>query len=133
MVQRERVTLAVMVVLIAVGAWFANTVFDRGLAESTGGAMLKATIAIAILTTVLAGFAAALGAGKGKEIDERDSRIALRSQVVRGFFYLCLTFGVLGLAVSDGNFVLANGLFLAVLAIEITSGAVMLALYRVSA
>lgn len=132
MVMRERVTLAVVVVLIAVGAWYAQTVFERGLAESAGGAMLKAVFAIAVLTSIFAGIAAAIGGRKGSEIDERDTRITLRSQVVRGFFYLCLGFGLLGLAVSDGNFALANGIFLAILAIEVTSGLVMLALYRMA-
>ncbi|MEM9839925.1 MAG: hypothetical protein AAF830_12340 [Pseudomonadota bacterium] len=133
MVQRERVTLAVVAVLIAVGAWFAQKVLGQGLAESTGGAMLTAVIAITVLTSIFAGIAAAVGAGKGKEIDERDTRLTLRSQVVRGFFYLCLAFGVLGLSVAAGDFAMANGIFLAILAIEIVSGVIMLALYRFSA
>ncbi|GGY46935.1 hypothetical protein [Parvularcula lutaonensis] len=132
MVVREKVTLAVLAVLVATGAWFAQEVRARGLAAETGWQMLAVTLAIIVASAVLAGGIVALGP-KARQVDERDNRIALMSQSFRGFLYLGLSFGVLGLAVGNGNYALANGIFLAILGIEIVSGLVMLVLYRTSA
>lgn len=133
MVMRERVAAAVVLVLMGVGGWFAFRVLGDGLSAGSGREMLVAAAAIVVLTAVAAGVAALTGRGAGRQVDERDNRIALRSQVVRGFFYLVLAFGLLGLAVGDGDIARANAIFLAILGIEIVSGLVMLALYRVSA
>ena len=132
MVARERVTMAVVVVLAAVGGWFATVVAGEGLSADTGGTLLTAVIAITVLTSILAGIAAATSSHAGR-VDERDHRIAARSQMVRGFFYLALCFGVLGLLLGEGQWAFVNGIFLAILAIETISGLIMLALYRLNA
>ncbi len=134
MTSRERVTAVVTMILMAVGAWFGLQLMEAGsMAAPANGAILTAVIAITMLTIVFAGIAAAIGGNKGAQIDERDRRLTLNSQVFRGFLYLALSFAVLGLAVGDGNYALVNGMFLAILGIETVSGLVMLALYRMSA
>lgn len=131
MVQRERVTVAVLAVLVAVGGWFASVVRQDGLGANHSAAIIGAVVAIAVLSAALAALAAATGGSR--RVDERDHRVAMMSQTIRGFFYLGLSFGVLGLLWSAGQYALVNGIFLAILAIEIVSGIIMLALYRVSA
>ena len=132
MVIRERVTIAVLLVLIGVGGWFAQGIWQGGLESSGGQELLIASVAIAVLTSIFAGAAALMGGGS-QRVDERDRDVMFKSQVFRGFLYLSVCFGLLGLAVGAGDYRTANALFLAVLAIEIVSGLVMLALYRISA
>ena len=132
MVMRERVTLAVLAVLGTAAVFYGRLILEQGLGAETGRQMAVTAIAIIVGTIVLATWAAATGA-KTNRVDERDNRVALKSQVFRGFLYLSLSFGMLGIAVGEGNYSLANALFLAILAIEIVSGVVMLALYRFSA
>jgi len=132
MVMRERVTIVVVLVLLAVGGWFASSVRRTGLEAETGSLLLHAAIAISVLTAIFAGIAAATTGNKGR-VDERDHRIAARSQMIRGAFYLCLSFGVLGILIGNGHWSLVNAMFLSILAIEIISGVIMLTLYRFSA
>ena len=128
MTKQERVTGAVVVVLALVGAWFAWTLWSGGsLDEPRLGAMIGAVVLLALLSSIAAGAAALAGSGR---VDERDRKVAVRSQAVRGYFYLVVTYGALAYAVMQGSGVLANGLFLAILAVELVSGLVMLALYR---
>jgi len=132
MVIRERVTIAVILVLTGVGAWFAQGIWQGGLESSGGQKLLVASVAIAVLTSIFAGAAALMGGGS-QRVDERDRDVMFKSQVFRGFLYLSVCLGMLGLAAGAGDYRTANALFLAVLAIEIVSGLVMLALYRISA
>ena len=132
MVMRERMTLAVVLVLIAVGGWFTAVVMERGLGAPLGPEFLTAVIACAVLTAVAGGIAGAVGRDKGRQVDERDTRLTLKAQVLRGYLYLILGFGVLGIALAEGQHALANGMFLAIVGIEVLSGLVMLALYRFS-
>lgn len=132
MVVRERVTIAVVLVLIAVGAWFGQGIWQNGLESSGGREMVIAAVAITVLTSVFAGVAALAGGGS-QRVDERDRDVTFKSQVFRGFLYLSVCFGVLGIAAGQGDFRTANALFLAILGIEIVSGLVMLVLYRFSA
>ena len=126
MTKQERVTGAVMVALALTGVWFAMQVQDGGLTAPHVGAMIGAVVLLAVASSVLAGVAAALGG----RTDERDRRVAVNAQAVRGYFYLIATFGVLAYALWAGLNELASGLFLAVIGIELAAGAVMLALYR---
>ena len=126
MTKQERMTGGVMVALALTGLWFAMQIQDDGLAAPHLGAMIGAVVLLAIVSSVLAGLAAALGG----RTDERDRRVAVNAQAVRGYFYLIATFGVLAYAVWEGLHGLANGLFLTVIGIELIAGAVMLALYR---
>jgi len=133
MTERERITGAVVLVLAAVGGWFAWQLSSSGgLTQPAGGSIFLAVFAITVLTAIGAALAALVGRGRTR-VDERDHRIALRAQFVRGFLYLALAFALLGLAMMSGNALLANVIFLAILGIEIVSGLVMLALYRMSA
>lgn len=132
MVVRERVTAVVVIALIGVALWFGSTVRTEGLGAETGWQMLAATLAVIVVSGALAGAVVAAGP-KARQVDERDNRIALRSQSLRGFLYLALGFGVLGLAIGNGDYRLANGMFLAILGIEIVSGLAMLVFYRASA
>lgn len=133
MTMRERLTAAVLPVLIGAAAWFAWRLRAAGgLDASAGTDIAIAAVAIGLLTALLGGVVAAT-AGKRRRVDERDHRIALRAQVFRGSLYLSLSFGLLGLALASENYALMNGLFLAILGIEIVSGAAMLVLYRLPA
>lgn len=130
MVMRERVTVAVVFVLIGFAIWFGSVVASRGLGAETGGELIIAVVGITLLTSIGAALAAGLGGARAARVDERDRRVALQSQTIRGFFYLLITFGLAALAFRDGNFVLVNTLFLAILCVEIISGVIMLVLYR---
>jgi hypothetical protein len=129
MVVREKVTLAVLIALVLSGLWFGRMVWSRGLEADLAGEMLMVLLAFIAVTAICAGLLALIG-GRGRQVDERDGKVALRAQGLRGFLYLALSFGVLGLAVGTGQHALANGVLLAVLLIEAVSGLVMLALYR---
>ena len=126
MTKQERVTGAVMIALAFTGVWFAMQVQEGGLAAPALGAILGAVILLAIGSSVLAGLAAALGG----RTDERDRRVAVNAQAVRGYFYLVAVFGVLAYALWSGLNELANALFLTMIGIELVAGAVMLMLYR---
>ena len=132
MVVRERVTVAVVLVLMIIGGWYVTMVLSRGLGTNTLGEMALAAVGIMVLTSIFAGVAALSGGRKGQQIDERDHRVTFRSQMIRGFFYLALSFGLLGKAIADGNYTMANTIFLVIIGIEIISGMIMLMLYRLN-
>jgi Kef-type K+ transport system membrane component KefB len=129
MVVREKVTLAVLMALVVCGVWFGRIVWSRGLETDLGGEMLMVLLAFIAVTAISAALLALIGR-KGRQVDERDGRVALRAQSLRGFLYLALAFGVLGLAIGQGQHAFANGMLLAILLIEVVSGLVMFALYR---
>ena len=130
MTMRERMTGAVVLALFGVGAWFTwQLISAGGPVASPSGTILLAVGGIIVLTSLFAGLAAAT-AGPGQRVDERDEGIAVWSQAVRGYFYLVIAFAVLGFAMLTGQRTLANLTFIAILASEIVSGLVMLALYR---
>jgi hypothetical protein len=132
MVVREKVTLAVLIALMISAGWFGRIVWSRGLEADLGGDMLVVLLAFIAVTAVCAALLALIGR-KSRQVDERDGRVALRAQGLRGFLYLALSFGVLGLAIGQGQHALANGMLLAILLIEVVSGLVMFALYRLNA
>ena len=128
MTMRERMTGGVVLVLAVVGAWYLWEVRARGgLAGTPGTSLFVAALAITVLTTLVAALVTLTGS---RTVDERDRQVTLRAQVVRGYLYLGLGFGVLGIAYARGDGALAAGMFLAILGIEIASGLVMLGLYR---
>lgn len=131
MTMRERVTWAVVAVLALVGGWFVLGLRSAdSLAGMRLGSMIGAVVMLAILTSIGAGVAALIG---NRSVDERDHAIALKSQGVRGYFYLVLAYGVLFYAIAQGDGLLANGLFAAILGIELIAGLVMVFQYRRSA
>lgn len=127
MSRQERMTAAVTLVLIVVGAWF---VAELRSAPSLAQPLIGAMIGAVVLTALLAGVAAGAVALLGGRTDERDRRIAVGAQAVRGYFYLILVYAGLGYAIFAGLGPLANGLFAAILTTEILSGLLMLVLYR---
>ncbi|MCQ8183864.1 hypothetical protein [Parvularcula maris] len=129
MVAREKVALAVLVALLVSGVWFARLVASRGLGADLAPQMLTMLLVFIVVTAVCAALIALLGP-KARQVDERDGRVALTAQSLRGFLYLALSFAVLGIAIGRGEHALANAMLLAVLSIEVVSGLVMLALYR---
>ncbi|NNU15809.1 hypothetical protein HK107_05680 [Parvularcula sp. ZS-1/3] len=133
MVMREKVTAGVLAVLVVLAVWFGFEIMARGIEASTGWQMLVAVLVFVMLSGGIAAVIALSGRSKTQQVDERDNRIALQAQSLRGFLYLALSFLVLGLAIGNGDFGLANRLFLAILGIEIVSGLGMLILYRISA
>ena len=129
MTDREKTTIGVVLVLLAVGGWFVwHLVEAGGIGASQGGAMLVAVVAITVLTAIAAG-AVALISGEQKP-DERDHQIALKSQMVRGYLYLALAFGLFGVTLGRVDPAVSNAMFLAILFVEIVSGLLMLILYR---
>ena len=128
MTMQERVTAAVVVVLMLVGGWFGWTLWSAGgLWTARVDLMIAAVFFIAVLSAVLAAAAALMGE---QRVDERDRKITFQAQGLRGYLYLVLAYAALVGAIVQGAGLLANALFAAILAIELLSGLVMLALYR---
>jgi hypothetical protein len=130
MTYNEQITVFVVLVLMAALAAFLGAV------ESAGGfsAPLTPKIGWTVLSiTVLSAFDAAairLRQKRGAVADERDGKVAFLAQTLRGYLYLGVLFLGFGYAIFAGHNLLANGLFVAILAIEIISGLALLVLYR---
>lgn len=132
MVVREKVTMGVLAVLLGALGWFALTISRQGLGTDAVWQMGVITIGVVVFSAIVAAVLIA-GSARHRQVDERDGKVAMRSQGIRGFLYLGLSFLVLGVSVGEGNYAIANAMFLAILGIEIVSGLIMLVLYRASA